>query len=62
MKKYSFSQIQKCTWQNTYDKSLLGKYFCQVFDEKGEYVKYLSGDSYKEVAQMQRDLLNSEVE
>ena len=62
MKKYSFSQIKRCTWQNTYDKDLLGKYFCQVFNEKGEYVKYLSGDSYKKVVQMQRDLLNDEVE
>lgn len=62
MKRYNFSQIKRCTWQNTFDKSLLGKYFCQVFDEKGNYVKYLSGDSYEEVTQMQRNLFKSKEE
>ena len=53
---YSFSEIKRCTKNNSYNKSLVGKYFCQVFNENGEYVKCLIGDTYKEVLEMQKDM------
>lgn len=58
MKNYSFSEIRRCTWNNTYGtreekEKMIGKYFCQVFDENGQYVTYLIGDTYKEVVEEQ---------
>ena len=57
MKKYNFSEIKRCTTNHSFDKELLGKYFCQVFDEKGEYITYLIGDSYKEIVDKQKEML-----
>lgn len=49
-----FSEIKRCTKNNSYDKSLIGKYISQVFDENGNYIKTLIADSYKEVVELQR--------
>lgn len=59
--RYSFSEIKRCTWQNTYGdkeerKKLLGKYMCQVFNNN-EYIKVLIGDSFKEVVELQKQFL-----
>lgn len=58
MKKYSFSEIKRCTWQNTFgkDKELIGKYICQVFNNN-EYVKVLVGNTFKEVVELQKQFL-----
>lgn len=57
MKKVNFSEIHRCTWQNSYEKDLLGKYLCQAFDKDGNYIKCLIGDSYKEVIELQKHFL-----
>ena len=58
MKEYNFSEIKRCTKNNTYkgEEFLIGKYFCQVFNQNGEYVTYLVGDSYKEVVDKQKEV------
>lgn len=56
MKKYSFSEIKRCTWQNTFNKELIGKYMCQVFNNN-EYVKVLVGNTFKEIVELQKQLL-----
>lgn len=56
MKKYSFSEIKRCTWQNTFNKELIGKYMCQVFNNN-EYVKVLVGNAFKEVVELQKQFL-----
>lgn len=59
--KYTFSEIKRCTWQNTYGnkeqkEKLIGKYMCQVFNNE-KYVKVLIGDSFKEVVELQKQFL-----
>ena len=56
MKKYSFSEIKRCTWQNTFSKELIGKYMCQVFNNN-EYVKVLVGNTFKEIVELQKQFL-----
>lgn len=61
MKKYTFSEIKRCTWQNTYGskeekEKLLGKYMCQIF-YNNEYVKVLMGENYKQVVELQKQFL-----
>lgn len=61
MKKYNFSEIKRCNKNNSFDRELLGKYFCQVFNQNGEYITYLVGDSYKEVVDKQKNLFKEEI-
>lgn len=59
MKEYKFSEIKR--YENfSYNRvyNLVGKYGCQIFDEKGNYIGSLVADSYKEVVELQKHYLS----
>lgn len=60
MIKYNFSEIKRFeNYGYNRKQNLVGKYGSQVFDKNGNYITCLVGNSYKEVAKMQKDLLDN---
>lgn len=56
MKKYEFSKINHSYGEWSWERrdGLTNKYWCQVFDQDGNYVSIIIKDTYQEVVEEQK--------